>query len=173
MKCDSFPSLASRDFCQELIRQSPVGRLPLFGQWELTYRCNLHCIHCYTDVYNHPQYFPRELQTEEILRILGELQKEGCLWLCLTGGEIFMRKDFFRIYKFAKEKGFLLTLFTNGTFITEEVADVLKEDSPYSVEISFHATAGETFDQVTQGKGSFKKVLRAIELLLQRNIHLV
>ncbi len=114
-----------------------------------------------------------ELQTEEILRILDELEKEGCLRLCLTGGEIFMRKDFFEIYKAAKEKGFLLTLFTNGTLITEKVADFLKENPPFSIEVSLHATGEETFEKVTQGEGSFKKVLQAITLLLERNLHLV
>jgi len=173
MECLILPAVASRDFCRRLIEASESGKLPLFGQWELTYRCNLHCVHCYTDVYNHPRYFPRELETEEILRILDELQQEGCLWLCLTGGEIFMRKDFFQIYKAAKEKGFLLTLFTNGSLITEEVADFLKENPPHSVEISLHATTSEIFEEVTQGEGSFKKVLQAIELLLERNLHLV
>ncbi len=173
MGCEFFSSLSSRDFFKHLMAESRAGRLPLFGQWELTYRCNLHCIHCYTDVYNHPRYFPMELKTEEILRILEELRAEGCLWLCLTGGEIFMRKDFLQIYKAAKEKGFLLTLFTNGTLITEEIADLLKKYPPYSIEISLHATQPDIFEAITQGKGSFEKVLQTIEFLLARNLHLV
>ena len=84
-----------------------------------------------------------------------------------------MRKDFFQIYKAAKEKGFLLTLFTNGTLITEEVADFLKNNPPFSIEISMHATTAAVFEEVTQGKGSFSKVLKAIEFLLARNLHLV
>ncbi|MBI4436443.1 MAG: radical SAM protein [Candidatus Omnitrophica bacterium] len=173
MACDFLSSVTDREFFKRLVAKSERGRLPLIGQWELTCRCNLHCIHCYTDVYNHPQYFPKELQTEEVLRILGELHKGGCLWLTLTGGEIFMRKDFFQIYKVAKDKGFLITLFTNGSLITEEVSDFLKENPPFSVEISLHATSKEIFEKVTQGEGSFQKVLRAINLLLERNLHLV
>ncbi|MFH1858204.1 MAG: radical SAM protein [Candidatus Omnitrophota bacterium] len=174
MGCEVFlPTGSSRDFCQALMTKHPKMRLPLFGQWELTYRCNLRCIHCYTDVYNHPRYFQKELQTWEILRILDELRKAGCLWLCLTGGEALMREDFFEIYRTAKEKGFLLILHTNGTLITEKAADFLKDYPPLLVEITLHATKAELFEKITQRKGSFGKVLQGIESLLQRNISLV
>ena len=57
----------------------------------------------------------RELRTEEHFRLLDELADAGGLWLLFTGGEIFARPDFLEIYLYAKRKGFLITLFTNGT----------------------------------------------------------
>jgi MoaA/NifB/PqqE/SkfB family radical SAM enzyme len=65
----------------------------------------------------------RELSTEEHFRVLDELAEMGTFWLLYTGGEIFARKDFLEIYTYAKKKGFLITLFTNGTIITKEIAD--------------------------------------------------
>ena len=59
----------------------------------------------------------RELTKEEHFRVLDELAEMGCFWLLYTGGEIFARKDFLEIYTYAKQKGFLITLFTNGTII--------------------------------------------------------
>src|SRR6058998_2074459 len=96
------------------------------AQIELTYGCNLHCVHCYTDCYNRPDLIKRELSYAEVTRILDQLAAEGCLWVCFTGGEIFMRKDFLDIYAYAKQKGFLITLFTNGTLFTEALADYLR-----------------------------------------------
>src|SRR3989338_6073201 len=96
------------------------ARYPLLGQWELTCRCNLRCVMCYTDPFNTPDRIRQELHTDDILRILREIADAGCLHLCLTGGEPLARPDFREIYLAAKSHGFLLTIFTNGTLITDE-----------------------------------------------------
>src|SRR5436190_1139417 len=98
---------------------------PFLCQWEITCRCNLRCVMCYTDCYNSPANIKDELSTAEILRIMDEVALAGCLELVLTGGEPLARPDFFEIYGHAKTKGFLVTLFTNGTLITETIADRL------------------------------------------------
>lgn len=138
---------------------------------ELTYACNLHCVHCYTDCYNQPQLIEeRELPAEEVIRILDELHEQGVLWVCFTGGEIFMRRDFYEIYLYAKDKGFLITLFTNVTLITKKLADFLAEHRPFSISTSCHGATEETFEQVTQVKGSFRHFQEGIRLLLERNL---
>ena len=63
----------------------------VIAQLELTYRCNLHCGHCYTDPYNSQEFFPREMSLGEVKRIIDEMSELGILWLNLTGGEIFTR----------------------------------------------------------------------------------
>ncbi len=138
---------------------------------ELTYGCNLHCVHCYTDCYNQPQLIKeRELPYEEVIRILDQLHDEGVLWICFTGGEIFMQQDFFDIYLYAKDKGFLITLFTNVTMITKKIADFLAEHPPFSVSTSCHGATEETFDKVTQVNGSFQCFKEGIRFLLERNL---
>jgi len=148
-------------------------RYPRLCQWEITCRCNLHCVMCYTDCFNRPEKIRNELSTSEIIRIMDELAEAGCVELCLTGGEPLARPDFFDIYGHAKTSGFLVTLFTNGTLITEEVADRLAALPPHRIEISLHGLRENTFEEVTQGKGSFHRCMKAIQLLLDRKVPLL
>jgi MoaA/NifB/PqqE/SkfB family radical SAM enzyme len=147
-------------------------RFPLVCQWEITCRCNLRCVMCYTDCFNRPDMIRQELSTDEILRIMDELAEAGCLELCLTGGEPLARSDFFDIYEHARGKGFLVTLFTNGTLITEEIADRLAALPPYRIEISLHGITERTFEGITQGQGSFERCMKAIRLLMERRLPL-
>ena len=145
---------------------------PLTGQWEITCRCNLHCVMCYTDPFNTPERIKQELTYEEVIRILDEIHEAGCLELTFTGGEPFVRRDFLDIYTYAKKKGFLLTIFTNGTLITPKIADYLKAYPPSMIEISFHGLTKESFDGITQGRGSYERCLEGIRLVLERNLPL-
>lgn len=147
-------------------------RFPLACQWEVTCRCNLHCVMCYTDCFNEPERIRQELSTAELLRIMEELAQAGCLELCLTGGEPLARPDFFQIYERAIKLGFLVTLFTNGTLITESIADRLATLPPHRVEISLHGITEATFEQVTLGRGSFQRCRQAIAWLTERRIPL-
>jgi len=148
-------------------------RFPLLCQWEVTCRCNLHCVMCYTDCFNVPEQIRRELPLSDLLRILDELAEAGTLELCLTGGEPLMRPDFFEFYERAVAMGFLVTLFTNGTLITEAVADRFASAPPARIEISLHGITATTFEGITQGPGSYGRCRRAIDLLRARGIPLV
>lgn len=148
-------------------------RHPLTCQWEITCRCNLRCVMCYTDCFNTPEKIRRELSSDEILRLMDELREAGVLELCLTGGEPMARPDFFLIYEHARQNGFLVTVFTNGTLIDEKAANRFAKSPPVRIEISLHGVSQKTFESVTQGAGSFQKCLRAIGLLLERRIPLL
>jgi MoaA/NifB/PqqE/SkfB family radical SAM enzyme len=148
-------------------------RIPLACQWEITCRCNLRCVMCYTDCFNRPDLIRTELDTSEILRIMDELAGAGCLDLILTGGEPLARPDFFDIYAHAKAHGFLVTILTNGTLITRAVADRLAALPPHRIEISLHGMTEETFETITRGRRSFERCRRAIGLLLDRELPLV
>lgn len=170
MSC-GLPSLPYRDFSRQIFEQRVSQGKPVTAQIELTYGCNLHCVHCYTDCYNRSDLIKqKELPAAEIIRILDELRAEGILWVCFTGGDIFVRRDFMEIYAHAKQKGFLITLFTNGTLFTEKIVDFLKENPPFAIEISCHGATEETFDKVTQVKGSFRRFLHGLELLKSRGL---
>jgi MoaA/NifB/PqqE/SkfB family radical SAM enzyme len=148
-------------------------RFPLSCQWEITCRCNLHCVMCYTDCFNHAEAIHRELPTDEILRIMDELAEAGTLELCLTGGEPLARSDFFHLYEHAVHCGFLVTVFSNGTLITESHADRFAALPPHRIEISLHGITRDTFELVTQGPGSYDRCLHAVALLIDRQIPLV
>lgn len=157
-----------------MIESRPVQiqrkRHPLFCQWEITCRCNLRCVMCYTDCFNTAEKVREELSTEEIIHIMDELKEAGCAELVLTGGEPLARLDFFEIYEHAVRSGFLVTVFTNATLITGEIADRFTALPPHKIEISLHGVSAGTFDQVTQQQGSFDKCLKAIGFLLERQI---
>lgn len=166
------PEVSWGSFFGNVHAQAP-DRYPFMGQWELTCRCNLKCVMCYTDVFNTPSRLRQELTTEEIFRIMDELHEAGTVELVFTGGEPLSRPDFMEIYERAHKLGFLITVFTNGTLVTEEIADRWTAHLPRSVEISLHGISGATFEGVTQISGSFARCLRAIELLVARGIPLV
>src|SRR4030042_1866779 len=83
-------------------------------QFELTFKCGLHCKHCYSDCFNNPSSISRELDTKQIKLILDKVYAAGCFWLCFSGGDPLAREDFLGIYSYAKQKGFIITVFTNG-----------------------------------------------------------
>ena len=146
---------------------------PLSCQWEITCRCNLRCVMCYTDCFNRADKIREELTTDQILRIMDELADAGCLELCLTGGEPLARPDFFDLYDHAVAKGFLVTLFSNGTLITDAVADRLAALLPHRVEISLHGFTQQSFEAITQGHQSYARCMNAIRLLIERRVPLV
>ncbi len=141
---------------------------PWSGQLELTYRCNLNCIHCYCKGSE-----DRELTTGEWKKILDEIQKEGCLWLCLTGGEPLIRDDFLEIYSYAKAKGFIITIFTNGQLFTEKIIDYFQKSPPGAIEITLNGITESVYEGITGVKGSLKGVISVIKELADKNLPLI
>ena len=172
MTSPRIPDLSGEELFRRISDQLTGGRFPLGGQWELTCRCNLECVMCYTDPFNTPERIQQELSYPEIARILEELREAGCVELCFTGGEPLARRDFLDIYKDAKQKGVLLTVFTNGTLITPEMADYWVQYPPKMIEISLHGLSPQSFDAITQGPGSHQRCVRGIELILERDLPL-
>jgi radical SAM protein with 4Fe4S-binding SPASM domain len=148
-------------------------RMPLEVSIEVTRRCPLECLHCYNNLpmSDHAARV-QELSLEEHCHLLDELSAAGCLWILYTGGEIFARKDFLEIYTEAKKRGFLVTLFTNGTMISPKIADYLAEWRPFAIEITLYGATRETYEALTQIPGSYDRCMRGIQLLLERNLPL-
>ena len=139
----------------------------------MTRRCPLECLHCYNNLpMGDMDAKQRELTKEEHFKMLDELVEMGCFWLLYTGGEIFARKDFLEIYTYAKKKGFLITLFTNGTIINEQIADYLVEWPPFAIEITLYGRTRETYEALTAVPGSYDRCLRGIKLLKERGLPL-
>ena len=162
-----------RDFSAELHHRMSASRAASNGAIEVTRRCPLECAHCYNNLPMGDMEARRgELTYQELCRVMDEMVEAGCLWLLFTGGEIFARKDFLQIYTYAKKKGFLVTLFTNGTLITPEIADYLVEWRPFAIEITLYGATEETYDRLTGIQGSWRRCLRGIDLLLERGLPL-
>ena len=127
-----------------------VSVTPLSVSIVLTRRCPLECLHCYNNLAMADQEArSQELSKEEHFRLLDDLVDLGCFWLLYTGGEIFARNDFLEIYTYAKRKGFLITLFTNGNLVTERIANYLQEWPPFAIEITLYGRTKDTYEALT------------------------
>lgn len=168
MECPHIPIISYREFSRPVHDKAAAKNNPIVGELDLTMRCNLRCLHCYCS----QDVKKKELTFNEICRILDEITDAGCFWLLITGGEPLIRPDFLDIYTYAKKKGLIITIFTNGTLITPEIGDYLRQWPPFSVEISLYGATQETYENVTAVPGSYKECLNGIEILLQRRIPL-
>jgi len=172
MNCHSIINFGYEAFSESLHVRGSQQRIPLNGSFEVTMRCNLRCEHCYLPVAQRLGSRDSELTLPEIERILSEIADAGCLWLLLTGGEPFLRRDFPKIYDYAKHKGLIISIFTNGTLLTEQIADHLAEWRPFGIEISLYGATQATYERVTGIPGSYARCMRGIELLLDRKLPL-
>ena len=155
-----------------ILARRGVARAPLSGQWELTRRCNLRCVHCYTDPWNNAGRLARELSTHEVIRILDELQEAGCLSLAFTGGDPLARPDFPQIYQAAVERGFLVTVLCNGTLVGERTIRLWTEYPPEGVEITLNGISPGVLEAITTVPGSHARVLRGIRLVREAGLPL-
>lgn len=153
-----------------LARNAERNLVPLQAQFELTGRCHLDCVHCYLDIKNPPK---DELTTAEVVRVLDELKQAGTMFLTLTGGEVFLRRDLFEIMEAANERQFAVRLFTSGTLLDRERVQRLAQLRPVAVEISIYGVGGEAHERVTRRRGSLRKSLRGAVLLRRAGVPVV
>jgi len=166
------PELTLPEFLQEL--HAEERRLPVQGTLETTFRCNLACVHCYVnESAGDRSAREHELSLAEQKRVVDQVVEAGCLHLLITGGEALLRPDFPEIYLYAIRKGLRVTVFTNGTLVTDAIAGLFAEYLPHSVEISLYGMTRETYERVTTVPGSYDKCTAGIERLRSRGIPLV
>ena len=161
--------IGQEQFWSALCEKGAQQRVPVEAMIELTYGCNLRCVHCYNPTHT----AKGELVNGQIKAIIDQLAEQGCLRLAFTGGELFTRQDVFEIFAYAKSKGFAITILTNATLITSERADRIQALQPQCVEISIYGATQETYEGVTQIPGSFQKFMTGVQLLRERTIPLV
>ncbi|WPD23016.1 MAG: radical SAM protein [Candidatus Electrothrix scaldis] len=153
--------------------QASQARIPLAACFELTRRCTFRCVHCYLgdqkEIHRH-RY--RELDTEKVLALFDEMVDAGTLFLHLTGGDPMLRPDFLGIYQQAVRRGLLVTVFCNGTLITDEIIRTFVKYPPRVVEITLYGATAPTFEAITQKKGSFAACMKGIERLRQAKVRL-
>lgn len=133
-----------------------------FARFHLTQRCQLECVHCYTDSSPH---LPSdgELSTERWLELVDDFADNGGEKALFTGGEALVHPGCLDILRRAHERGLEVTLFSNGILVPHHI-DVLREVVDI-VQISLDGPDEQTHDAI-RGKKSFVKAMRAIRLLL-------
>ncbi|MDV6282712.1 mycofactocin radical SAM maturase [Rhodococcus jostii] len=150
---------------------APVGRLvdqfelgldaPICLTWELTYACNLSCVHCLS---SSGRRDPRELSTEQCKSIIDELQRMQVFYVNIGGGEPTVRSDFWELVDYATAHQVGVKFSTNGVKIDKKVAARLAASDYVDVQISLDGATAEVNDAV-RGPGSFAMAVRALENL--------
>lgn len=145
-------------------------RLPGRAMFELTYRCNFACVHCYNSDAQKASRPSEEVTTDEACAIIDQLHDVGCFILGFTGGEVFVRPDALTIFRHAKRRGFQVIIYTNGYYIDARLAGELQALAPNKVDLSLHGMSREVFGRITQRPEARDRVLRAIVLLVERGV---
>jgi len=138
---------------------------PVNVTWEVTYACNLSCIHCLSDSGRRRE---GELTTEQALGVIDQLADEKVFQFNIGGGEPFIRTDFLDLMDYAHDKGMVTCISTNGTLIDERIASRLDHPLVY-IQVSLDG-ASEASNDAIRGRGSYKKVLNALDHLRKHNI---
>ena len=128
--------------------------------WEVTRSCNLACVHCRASAVCEP--YERELDTEKCKRILDEIATVGKPVIILTGGEPLLRKDIYEIAAYGDQKGLRMVLATNGTLVTETVAENLIKAGIRRVSVSIDGPEAGSHDAFRRVPGAFAGAMTGI-----------
>lgn len=134
---------------------SPVYPPPRLVFWETTAGCNLACIHC-RRITVADQLVPQDLTTAEAFTLIDQIAAFARPIFVLSGGEPLFRPDIFDIARYAADAGLIVALATNGTLITPDVAQQIKESGIQRVSISFDGADAPTHD-LFRGPGAFER----------------
>ncbi len=160
------------EFYKNIAHKALILGKPLTGGFELTSRCNLRCKMCYVcgqdDI---KQTYSQELSTAQWIEMGKQASEAGVLYLLITGGEIFMRKDFFEIYEALTNMGFIITLYSNGTLINDENIQQLKRIPPYQVSITLYGANPGTYGMVTGHPEAYEKAVENVRKLIAAGIN--
>jgi len=145
---------------------------PYVVSWNLTYRCNLACEHCYLDAGGRPlvdteDFADRsELGTEECFRVIDEIAAFApeCLTI-LTGGEPLLRRDILDIVRRAAERELWVVVGTNGVRITENLARRLAEAGARGLSLSLDALDPDRHDRFRKVRGAWQNTVEGAEIL--------
>jgi mycofactocin radical SAM maturase len=139
---------------------------PICLTWELTYACNLACIHCLS---SSGRRDPRELSTDECLSVVDQLRDMQVFYVNLGGGEPMLRRDFFDVVEYATTHQVGVKFSTNGTYLDATAARRLATMDYLDVQISIDGATAEVNDAV-RGDGSFAAAISAMDHLAEAGV---
>lgn len=151
-----------------LERKSSMLRLsaPTTVYWDITYRCNLRCMHCYLA----SRRQTRELATKEAIALVGELAELNIFSLVIGGGEPLLQRNLFEILDNIKNKGIPVGLITNATLLSREKAKQLREKGVEWLQVSLDGANARTHDYLRGLTGAFSKTILGIRNAVEANL---
>jgi radical SAM protein with 4Fe4S-binding SPASM domain len=133
---------------------------PFLVVWDFTHKCNLSCKHCYSESGNIRE---SELNTAEAKAVVDQLADTGVTALAFSGGEPLTRKDFFEVAGHAVSRGLYVSVATNGTLLSKEIVQKIKQTKIHYVEISIDGATANTHDTFRGVPGAFDKAITGIK----------
>jgi len=134
---------------------------PICLTWELTYACNLACVHCLS---SSGRRDPRELSTAECMAVIDELERMQVFYVNIGGGEPTVRRDFWELVDYAVAHRVGVKFSTNGSRISPEIASRIAGTNYVDVQVSLDGATAAVNDRV-RGAGSYTTAVRAMENL--------
>jgi radical SAM protein with 4Fe4S-binding SPASM domain len=159
--------LSRNDFEDRLLPRICRTRTPETAVFELTYGCNLRCLHCSNPTHKALQ---NELTTTEILNLLDQSADLGILTVTFTGGELLTRPDVFTLFDHAATQGFVLEMISNATRVTPELASRLRALPFKNICFSIYGATEGTYEQVTQQPHSFTHFLDGLATAAEHHL---
>lgn len=154
-----------------LMAKAARQKIPLSGCFELSPLCNMDCRMCYVRMSREEQETIAPLRSaQEWLQLGKEARDQGMLYLLLTGGEVFLRKDFREIYEGLHQMGIILEINSNGTLIDEDAVEWLRAMPPQRINITLYGASDATYERLCRNPKGFTQVTRAIRLLKEAGI---
>ena len=154
------------DVKEKLLEQSYQNKISMVGEFELSKNCNFNCEMCYA------KSLDKNLSREEWIDIFKQAYNNGMLYALLTGGEVFLQPDFLYLYSYLFDLGVKISIYTNGSMLTDKILDFLSKKPPELIAITLYGY-NETSYQKFTGTNSFKDVSRNIDKLLSNNLNVV
>ena len=150
---------------QEMSQRALDLGVPMSVHFDITYRCNERCVHCYLDHDDHG-----EMTTAEIKRVLDELADAGTFFLTFSGGEVLMRRDFFELLEYARHLMFAVRIKTNAVMIGAAEARRMLELGVDQVQVSIYSHRPAVHDAITKLPGSLRRSVEAIRFLTAQGL---
>ena len=162
---------AESSFEKYLCDRASMTNTPIGGNFELIPACNMNCRMCYVRMPMDEVNRLGGVRPAEFWIHLGEqLKEQGTLFILLTGGEPLLYPYFKEVYTALHEMGFVISINTNGTLITEEIADLFRKHQPRKLNITIYGKDDETYGLLCANPKGFTQLMRGIHLLMERDI---
>jgi len=145
---------------------------PLLVEYEITYRCNLRCVHCYQPNYLKHEH-RSELSHEEISTMLNDFASAGVFFLTITGGECTLVPNFCYVIQQARANFMDVTVFTNGTTLKPQIIEFLSDKVVSEVKVSIYGSSASEYMYFTQVPSAFAQVMDNLVRLRDAGLHVV
>lgn len=149
-----------------IVKEASKTYTPVLGEFELTSRCNFKCKMCYVT------QDTTELTTEQWKTIFDKAVQEGLMFALLTGGEAMLRNDFIELYEYLFDLGVRITVFSNGSLISDDIIKAFSKRPPELVAMSIYGARSYTYRNIARKALGFERLKEGIQKLQEHYINI-